>query len=58
MGIPLTTKPKTGRYYFSFQIEGLLDESTAILSQLRLIDARIGDRHQHKVFLTCFIIIV
>lgn len=45
-GIPLTTKSKTGKYYFPFQIEGLPEGSTAILSQLRLIDAK---RLQYKI---------
>ena len=43
--VPLTTKGKQGKYYFSF---GLGDEgiSTAILSQLRLIDAK---RLEYKI---------
>ncbi len=45
-GIPLTTKNKTGKYYFSFQIDDLLEGSTAILSQLKLIDAK---RLQYKI---------
>lgn len=45
-GVPLTTNQKTGKYYFSFQIENKIEKSTAILSQLRLIDAK---RLQYKV---------
>jgi mRNA interferase MazF len=45
-GVPLTTNQKTGKYYFSFQIESKSEKSTAILSQLRLIDAK---RLQYKV---------
>ena len=43
--IPLTTKEKEGKYYFSFVLgnEGV---STAILSQLRLIDAK---RLEYKI---------
>jgi len=43
-GIPLTKNQKKGRYYFSF----LLNEatSTAILSQIRLIDSK---RLQYKI---------
>ena len=42
--VPLTTKEKQGKYYFSFVLgEGL---STAILSQLRLIDAK---RLEYKI---------
>jgi mRNA interferase MazF len=43
--LPLTTKEKTGKYYFSFQLgdEGV---STAILSQLKLIDAK---RLEYKI---------
>ena len=43
-GIPLTKNQKTGRYYESFSFNGLI--STAILSQLRLIDAK---RLKYKV---------
>ena len=43
--IPLTTKEKQGKYYFTFALgEGGL--STAILSQLRLIDAK---RLEYKI---------
>ncbi len=42
--IPLTKTQKKGQYYFSFQFEG--DMSTAILSQIRLIDAK---RLQYKI---------
>lgn len=38
--IPLTTKIKEGRYYYSFQISGLTVVSTANLSQIRLVDSR------------------
>jgi len=43
--IPLTTKSKEGKHYFSFMLgnEGV---STAILSQLRLIDAK---RLEYKI---------
>ncbi len=37
-GIPLTTKNKTGEYYFRFEHERR--SSTANLSQLRLIDSK------------------
>lgn len=43
--IPLTTKTKKGKYYFSFQFEDST-ESTAILSQLRLLDAK---RLQYRI---------
>jgi mRNA interferase MazF len=43
--IPLTTKSKQGKYYFSFSLEGV-EGSTAILSQLRLLDAK---RLQYKI---------
>ncbi len=43
--LPLTTKTKTGKYYFSFKLDGIND-SVAILSQLRLIDAK---RLQYKL---------
>jgi mRNA-degrading endonuclease toxin of MazEF toxin-antitoxin module len=40
-GVPLTSQPKTGRYYFPLRIKGV--ESRAILSQLKAIDtARIS----------------
>lgn len=44
-GIPLTTKTKKGKYYFTFSIDGQ-NESSAILSQLRLLDAK---RLQYKI---------
>jgi len=43
--LPLTTRTKTGKYYFSFKLDGVND-SVAILSQLRLIDAK---RLQYKL---------
>jgi mRNA interferase MazF len=43
--IPLTTKEKEGKYYFSFTL-GEDGVSTAILSQLRLIDAK---RLEYKI---------
>jgi mRNA interferase MazF len=43
--IPLTTKSKEGKYYFSFRL-GAHDPSTAILSQVRLVDAK---RLQYKM---------
>ena len=42
--VPLTTKTKKGKYYFSFS--GNNEESIAIISQLRLIDAK---RLQYKI---------
>ncbi|MDR3558498.1 MAG: hypothetical protein P4L61_03130, partial [Candidatus Pacebacteria bacterium] len=36
--IPLTKKPKQGKYYFSFPL--VAGESTAILSQIKLIDSK------------------
>lgn len=43
--IPLTTKIKTGKHYHSFSFDEK-EISTAIISQLRLIDAK---RLQYKV---------
>jgi mRNA interferase MazF len=43
--VPLTTKEKMGKYYFSFKLEEATT-STAILSQLRLIDSK---RLQYKI---------
>jgi len=37
-GIPLTTKPKKGKFYFAFEF--LEKKQNAILSQLRLFDAK------------------
>ena len=37
-GIPLTTKPKKGKFYFTFDFLG--KKQNAILSQLRLFDAK------------------
>lgn len=42
--VPLTKNSKRGKYYFSFKIGQ--DTSTAILSQIRLVD---GKRLQYKV---------
>ncbi len=42
--IPLTKNQKKGQYYFSFELVG--QTSTAILSQIRLIDSK---RLQYKV---------
>lgn len=42
--LPLTKNQKKGKYYFSFELKG--EVSTAILSQIRLIDAK---RLQYKV---------
>ncbi len=43
VGVPLSTTKKKGRYYFKFSFLG--DESTALLSQLRLLDAkRLADK--------------
>ena len=44
-GIPLTKNQKKGKYYFSFSIANA-EVSTAILSQIRLIDAK---RLQYKI---------
>lgn len=38
LGIPLTTKPKTGKFYATFSFEE--KESIAILSQIRLFDSK------------------
>ncbi len=38
-GIPTTSKPKQGKYYFTFTYNRD-DSTTAILSQLRLIDSK------------------
>jgi mRNA-degrading endonuclease toxin of MazEF toxin-antitoxin module len=43
-GIPLTKNQKKGQYYFSFQLND--KTSTAILSQIRLIDSK---RLQYKL---------
>lgn len=43
-GLPLTKKPKKGKYYFSFKIKETT--SVVILSQVRLID---GKRLQYKI---------
>lgn len=43
--IPLTTRPKEGKYYFSFNIVGR-GLNIAILSQIRLVDAK---RLQYKI---------
>ena len=43
--IPLTTNQKTGKFYFTFIMKGR-ETSTAILSQIRLID---GKRLQYKM---------
>lgn len=37
-GVPLTKNQKRGPYYFSFVLNG--ETSTAILSQIRLVDAK------------------
>jgi mRNA interferase MazF len=38
VGIPLTTKPKIGKFYYPFSLHG--KTSAAILSQLRLFDTK------------------
>jgi mRNA interferase MazF len=43
-GVPLTKNRKKSSYYFSFELNG--KTSTAILSQIRLIDAK---RLQYKI---------
>ena len=45
-GLPLTKNQKKNKYYFQFCIEGQKESSTAILSQIRLVDAK---RLQYKV---------
>ena len=46
LGVPLTSKYKTGSFYHSFRMNGANKPSTALLSQLRTFDtARIYDRH-------------
>ena len=44
--IPLTKNHKKGRYYFSFLLDDESGISTAILSQVRLIDSK---RLQYKI---------
>lgn len=43
-GVPLTRSKKQGKYYFAFETS--LGQSTAILSQLRLIDSK---RLEYKI---------
>ena len=44
-GVPLTSQPKVGKYYYSFILPGQINTSTALLSQLRLLDtARISGK--------------
>jgi mRNA interferase MazF len=43
--VPLTTNGKTGKYYFSFELADT-GTSTAILSQLKLVDAK---RLEYKI---------
>lgn len=43
--VPLTTKGKMGKYYFTFNLDAVTI-STAILSQLRLVDSK---RLQYKI---------
>ena len=43
--VPLTTREKKGKHYFSFDF-GTKEKSTAILSQLRLLDVK---RLQYKI---------
>ena len=43
--IPLTTNNKVGKYYYNFKLKDK-EPSTAILSQIRLID---GKRLQYKI---------
>ena len=38
-GVPLTKTKKEGKYYFKFELDSN-EESIAIISQLRLIDAK------------------
>ena len=42
--LPLTKNQKKGKYYFAFELNG--EVSTAILSQIRLVDAK---RLQYKI---------
>jgi mRNA interferase MazF len=37
LGVPLTSKPKEGRYYYQFDLRGKI--SSAILSQVRAVDS-------------------
>ena len=39
-GVPLTTQEKTGKYYYPVTVSGSKTQSIAILSQLRLFDAK------------------
>jgi len=39
-GVPLTSIQKQGMYYYSFKIKGTTTVSTALLSQLRTLDAK------------------
>lgn len=43
-GLPLTKHQKSGKYYYSFELNGAI--STAILSQIRLVD---GKRLNYKI---------
>ena len=45
-GLPLTKNLKKSKYYYQFFIEGQPEMSTAILSQMRLVDAK---RLQYKM---------
>ena len=39
-GIPLTSQSKTGKYYYTFTIQGYTNPSVALLSQLRVFDTK------------------
>lgn len=47
-GVPLTHTDKKGKYYFSFNLNE--DKSVAILSQIRLFDAK---RIKYKIGMIC-----
>lgn len=39
-GVPLTSSPRSGVYYYQFTITGSASPSTALLSQLRIFDTK------------------
>lgn len=50
LGIPLTTRQKTGKYYSTFKIPTSEKQSTALLTQIRAIDvARISGKRIGKI---------
>ena len=46
LAVPLTKNQKKGKYYFQFKFAGNSNVSTAILSQIKLMDAK---RLQYKI---------